>query len=149
MAVLSFNDLPRINELNSNVAGLFDAISFLGRFKLDADGLKNLIGLIGSLGTADTTKKKVVVALDILVIVSAATPSETDDKIVAAAKVILSGKALDLLTNLVDAWLANRVVAQSTYEHEVTALAIDWNSFQEIAKLVTTIIRLIRENRKQ
>ena len=148
MSALTFNDLPHVNAIGSRVTGLFDLLKMLQSINIDANGLMRLIALVNTVGTADTTKEQVVAALEILKIVSTATPTETDDKIVAAVTLFLSGKMLDLMVNLVDAWLGNRSVAQASYESEVTAIGGDWTTFLELAKLVAGIIRARREAKK-
>ncbi len=145
MVALEFNDLPHVNALNGRVTGFFDLLKLLQNINIDWNTVQQLIALVKTVGSAETTKEQVVAALEILKIISAATPNATDDKIVAAITLVLSGKTLDLLTSLVDAWLGNRAVAQATYEAEVAAAGMDWTMFLELAKLVAGIIRARRE----
>lgn len=148
VTALTFNDLPHVNAIGSRVTGLFDVLKLLQTLKIDGNGLMQLVGLMNIIGTADTTKEQVVAALEILKIVSAATPNETDDKIVAAVVLVLSGKTLDLMVTLIDSWLGNRTVAMSTFEAEASAAGLDFTTFFELAKLVASIIRARREAKK-
>lgn len=141
MMSLTANDLPHVSAVGSSVTGLLDLFNKLREFNFGMNDLMRLGTLLSEIRTAATTKEKVVAALQALKIISAATPTTSDDKILAGAESILSGKTLDLLCNLVDAWLGSRSLALSAVEADVVAAGGNWTTFMELAKLVMTLIR--------
>lgn len=141
MNALTTSDLPQVTAIGGRVAGLLDIIQKLRELNLDMSTLMRLVSLVGEIGSAPTTKEKVVAALEAIKIVSEITPTEADDKIVAAIATVLSGKTLDILCNLVDSWLGNRSLALAAVESEVTALNFNWTMFMELAKIIVTLIR--------
>jgi hypothetical protein len=139
--VLTVDDLPRINAIGNRLGGLFDLLKRLQDLNLDLSSLARIVSAIGEIQSATTTKGKVISSLVALRMLAEITPTEKDDKIVATVAELLSGKTLDILCGLVDAWLGNQSLALSTVEADVTAAGFDWTSFMEIAKLVLALIR--------
>lgn len=141
MNTLTVNDLPGVNAIGDRLNGVFDLLKRLRDLNLDLSSLARLVSAIGEIQSADTTKGKVIASLVVLKMLAEITPSETDDKIVAAVSELLSGKTLDLLCSVVDAWLGNQSLALSAVESDVTAAGFDWTTFMELAKLVLALIR--------
>lgn len=141
MNALSINDLPEIQAIGDRLNGLLDLLKRLKDLNLDLDSLVQLASAIGEIQAASTTKGKVIASLVALKMLAKITPNETDDKVVAAIESVLSGKTLDMLCNLVDAWLESRSLALAAVESDVVAAGGEWNSFIELAKLVLTLIR--------
>ncbi len=141
MQALTVNNLQHIAATNITAAGLIDIIKKMRELNLDMSTLARLMSLLGEIGTAQTTKDKVVAALEAAKIISQITPNTADDKIVEAATMVLSGKMLDTLCSLIDAWLGNKSLALDAVESEVTALGGKWSNFMELAKLVFQLIR--------
>ena len=148
LTALTVNDLPNLHALNSRAAGLEEIFRLLKGIKIDGETLLKLYNLGLTVANADTTKEKVVAAIEMSKILAQATPTETDDKIVAVATTVLSGKLLDLMCTLVDSWLGNVVIAQSAFESDVAAAGIDWSLYLELARQVLAIIRARREAKK-
>jgi hypothetical protein len=141
MNALTVNDLPGVNAIGDRLNGVFDLLKRLRDLNLDLNSLASLMSAIGEIQSATTTKGKVIASLVALKMLAEITPTETDDKIVAAIESLLSGKTLDVLCTLVDSWLGNQSLALSAVETEVTAAGFDWTTFMELAKLVLALIR--------
>jgi hypothetical protein len=139
--VLTVDDLPHVNAFGDRLTGVFDLLKRLQDLNLDLSSLARLFTAIGEIQAATTTKGKVIASLVTLRMLAEITPTDTDDKIVAAVATLLSGKTLDLLCNLVDSWLGNQSLALAAVESEVTAAGINWSTFVELAKLVLALIR--------
>lgn len=138
---LTVNDLPQVSAIGGRINGVMDLLKRIRELNLDLSSLARLVSLVGEIQTAPTTKDKVVAALEALRILSEITPTETDDKIVAAISTVLSGKTLDILCALIDSWLGNSSLALAAVEADVVAAGFDWTTFIELAKLVLTLIR--------
>lgn len=138
---LTVNDLSNVNAIGDRLNGVVDLLKRLRDLNLDMSGLMRLVALFGEIRTAPTTREKVVAALEALKLLAQITPTETDDKIVAAITSVLSGVTLDLLCNLVDAWLGNRSLALDVIEADVVAAGIDRSVWFELFKLVIGMIR--------
>ncbi len=144
MQAFTIQDYPQLTALGDRLNGVLDLLKRLRELNLDMSTLMRLVSLVGEIQTAQTTKDKVVAALEALKLLAQITPNETDDKIVAAITGVLSGETLDLLCNMIDQWLGNRSLALADVEAQVTAAGIDLTAFMELAKLVYGLIRQIR-----
>lgn len=138
---LTANDLPEVALFGGRINGLLEIIKNLRGLNIGLPDILKLVDFVGKATTEETTKGKVMAALEAMKMVAAATGNTTDDKIVATIGTILSGPALDVLCNVIDSYLGNRTLAMDTVESEVTALAIDWNAFRQIAEMILAIIR--------
>jgi hypothetical protein len=131
----------RVGDRFREALGLLDLIG-----NIDLGAITKIISQIGELRNAEDTRGQVTAGLELLRLISAATPNETDDKIAKWMTRVIAGDLLAVVVNTVD-WLKKRAAGQSvqmTFDaatlDTVEAAGFDLGMLIQIAQMILAMI---------
>jgi hypothetical protein len=127
--------------LGQGLRGIVDVIQIIRR--VDFAKLQELMAKLAQLRQIEDIVEKVTICLDALVIIAEMTPTDTDDKIVAAIKGVMTPELIKVIADLVEQTTEQRVMdatAIAAAQAKAEQAGIPWIFIVQIAMQIVQLL---------